>query len=77
MLGLTGLTGITEMTRLAVNGPDLVAPTLGSTRAGGQDDGSLHKLPQIKSPPCTYVTCYGSLACHNMSLYVIWCNDMS
>ena len=22
-------------------------PTLGSTRAGGQDDGSQHKLPQI------------------------------
>ena len=29
------------------NGPNRAGPGLGSTRAGGQDDGSLHKLPQI------------------------------
>ena len=29
------------------NGPNWAGPTLGSTRAGGKDDDSLHKLPQI------------------------------
>ena len=29
------------------NGPNRAGPGLGSTRAGGQDDGSLHKLSQI------------------------------
>ena len=29
------------------NGPRRAVPDLGSTRAGGKDDGSLHKLPQI------------------------------
>ena len=28
------------------NGPSQAGPDLGSTRAGGKDDGSLHKLPQ-------------------------------
>ena len=29
------------------NGPNRAGPALGSTRAGGKDEGSLHKLPQM------------------------------
>ena len=31
------------------NGPNRAGPELGSTRTGGQDDGSLHKLPQTRT----------------------------
>ncbi len=33
------------------NGPNRAGPALGSTRARGKDDGSLHKLLQIIPPP--------------------------
>ena len=50
---IRGFPGIRGFPR---NGPSRAGQALGSTRAGGQDDGSLHKLPQIISPGKTTIT---------------------
>ncbi len=39
--------GTLQRIRLKCNHPGLAIPSVGSTRASGQDDGSLHKLIQM------------------------------
>ena len=39
--------GIPRIPRIPGNGPNWAGLALGSTRAGGKDDGCLHNLPQV------------------------------
>ena len=44
--GITGWELIPGFPGFRQSGPSRAGQALGSTRAGGKDDGSLHKLPQ-------------------------------